>query len=99
MKKQTKKESNNQTFIGQYFHTFEVNGPVKYQGRVVAEAGHGYYLCELYSWMDGQSANSQLFHIDKMAEWSFYPTAEQMNYRYEVSVRHIEPRDLKMLVS
>jgi len=87
-----------QSFIGQYFHTFEVNGPVKYQGRIIADAGYGYFLCELYSWLDGQSGNSQLFHIDKMTDWAFYPTSEQMNYRYDVSVRHIKPRDLKALV-
>ena len=83
-----------QWFIGQYFHTFSDDGSVKYQGRILNDAGYGYFLCELYSWMDGQSGNSQIFHIDKMKDWHFYPTAEQMNYRYEVSLKHIKPRDI-----
>lgn len=82
-----------QSFLGQYFHTFAPNGPVKYQGRIIADAGQGYFLCELYSWVDGDSGNSQIFHIDKMKDWSFYPTSEQMNYQYETRLRHIKAKN------
>jgi len=84
------KEKTNQTFTGQYFHTFtDVPGyPVKYQGRVLADAGGGYFLCELYSWLDGQSGNSRLFHLSTMKDWFFYPTAKQMNYVWETSLKH-----------
>jgi len=87
-----KQAGESQAFIGQHFHNFASSGEVKNQGRVLADAGYGYFLCELYSWIDGQSGNSQIFHIQNMEHWHFYPTAEQMNYRWEVSLKHIKPR-------
>lgn len=71
------------SLVGSFFHNYKEDGSFSNQGCVVAEVGEGVYLCELFSWLMGDSTNQKLFKLDDMAGWNFYDTAEWMNNHYE----------------
>lgn len=68
---------------GWWFHSFEDNGRVKWQGSIEEELCDGWYLVQLYSWLAGDPSCCKVVHISAMAGWSFYRTSELMNDAYE----------------
>jgi hypothetical protein len=56
---------------GKYFHSFK-DGRLHWQGRVLHSMREGYYLVQLYSWLDGRPTNQQLVAYDSMLDWHFY---------------------------
>lgn len=71
--------------VGKTFHTTydEHMQVVKCQGSIVACLDGGFFLCELFSWIDGCSTHMQIYHISEMGSWRFYNDREQMNDWYE----------------
>jgi len=59
--------------IGKWFHSFDSEGEIKWQGRILAKPD-GMYLVQLYDWMIAPR---------DMAGWRFYDTAEEMREAWE----------------
>jgi len=75
--------------IGSYFHTIE-NEDINWQGLVLSSPEPMYYLCQLFSWMDGSGSLRKLVHIEQMKDWLFYDSNEQMiDAQLIISSKHI----------
>lgn len=64
--------------IGKWFHTYEENGMMKWQGQVLSAHTGDKFLVQLYSWFDGYPTDQKLIDIDKMESWTFYDDNELM---------------------
>ena len=82
------KEFETQKFIGQYFHTYELDDAtgqleVNYQGCIEGKVTDEVYICQLFSFIDGSETNSIVVRVDNMKDWRFYKTKEDMNEYYD----------------
>jgi hypothetical protein len=74
---------NKNSLIGKYFHSFQGDGQVKWQGRVVACITDEAYLVQLSEWLSGEESNLRLVKLEEMLGWDFYQTREDMKETYE----------------
>lgn len=77
-----------QKLVGQYFHTYEFSKrtnqlEIVNQGCIEGKVTDEYYICQLFSFMDGSTTNSKLVHIKDMKDWRLYKTNTLMNEKYE----------------
>jgi hypothetical protein len=72
-KQQTRKKD---ALVGKFFHTFDAQGNIKWQGAVTAEPTPGYFLVQLYDWLLGSPNRKELIHIAQMVGWRFYDDAD-----------------------
>lgn len=81
----TKANYRRDKLVGKWFHTFDENGKVEYQGEICDSIARkpGYYLVELYEWISGGPSCYKVVHIDNMDGWSFYDSADHMNRCYD----------------
>ena len=77
------KQPNDKGLIGKWFHSFEEDGRVKWQGRIVSAQAEGLFLIQLYSWISGSPHDQKLIHIKDMVSWVFYEDSEDMICAYE----------------
>lgn len=86
---------------GRYFHSFEDDGVVKWQGYVLGSPGLGYYMVQLFEWLVGSPSCQKLVHLSEMNGWHFYDTQEEMAETYTYKLKHItglqEPKKFEML--
>jgi hypothetical protein len=80
-----------------YFHIFDKDRRIKYQGRVVEQIEPGIYmvqlLVELFGWVADQSSTLHIFRLADMAvtvngtrtegAWQFYESQQHMISWYE----------------
>lgn len=76
-----------QKLVGQYFHTYKYNQKtnqleIENQGCIEGKVTEEYYICQLFSFMDGSATNSKLVHIEDMKDWRLYKTNTLMNEKY-----------------
>ena len=98
------KEFETQKFIGQYFHTYELDDAtgqleVNYQGCIEGKVTDEVYICQLFSFLTGKETNSIVVHVNNMKNWRFYKTPEQMRdfydqYQIDYDIRLEESRRL-----
>ena len=69
--------------VGKWFHSFNDNGFVKWQGRIVSYEDP-FYLVETFEWVMGGPDDQKLIKITDMADWVFYDDAEEMNMTYKI---------------
>jgi hypothetical protein len=67
---------------GKFFHSFE-EGRVQWQGCVLGSPSPGYYLVQLFSWLSGEQTNQQIVPFEKMTDWYFYDSSEELKYSWE----------------
>ena len=67
---------------GHFFHSFNKDGLVEWQGKVISNPEPGIYLVQLYEWFVGAESCRKLVNIQDMIQWSFYETNEEMNNYY-----------------
>ena len=84
-----KQEFKTQKLVGQYFHTYKYNNEtnqleIENQGCVEGKVTDEYYICQLFSFIDGSETNSKLVHIKDMKDWKFYKTNTLMNEKYGI---------------
>jgi len=72
---------------GLYFHSFDDDGQVGYQGQVLSSVCDGYYLLQLFSWIDGGPSRIITKHISEMSAFCFYENAGEMREEYEQALR------------
>lgn len=64
------------TFEGMFFLTFNEEGFVRHQGRIVRELPHGHYLVQHFEWMVGDENGFAVVPISEMVTWRFYDDAD-----------------------
>lgn len=67
----------------QFFHSFGTDGFLLWQGRVLGHVQDGFYLVQLFSWIDGEPSNCEIVHFNEMIGWMFYQSPEQLIYSWE----------------
>jgi hypothetical protein len=83
-----KQEFKTQKLVGQYFHAYEYSNLTKQlevvnQGCVEGKVTEEYYICQIFSFLDGSETNSKLVHVRDMKDWKFYKSNALMNEKYE----------------
>lgn len=73
----------NDHLIGSYFHTWDDDGTLNEQGRVLSRHADGYYLVQFYEWFMGEPSSRQLRAFESMVSWTFYDSHEAMDAAYK----------------
>jgi hypothetical protein len=77
-----------QPLVGKFFYSVsDDKETIKCQGQIVAEAGPGLYLVQLFEWVMGGESNQEIVPVADMAYWKIFDTAEEMNAAYELYSR------------
>jgi len=77
---------------GKFFHSLE-DGHMKWQGHILAMPRPGYYLVQLFEWLMGEPSIQVIVPFEKMHDWFFYDSAEDMDFSYQHgSARHFRKR-------
>jgi hypothetical protein len=81
------KDFKEQKLIGQYFHSYILDDAtgrleVHNQGCIEGQVTDEVFICQLFSFLDGEETNSIVVHIKDMKDWRFYKTFEDMNDYY-----------------
>jgi hypothetical protein len=76
------KDANPAILKGKFFHSVE-DGCVKWQGRILGSPSPGYYLVQLFEWLMGGPSNQQIIPFEKMRDWYFYDSSEELKYSWE----------------
>lgn len=71
--------------VGRWFHSLEWNEDeqrkvVTWQGQIVDRDPDGFYIAQLYSWWDGSESNQVIVPRDRITDWLFYETDEDMRW-------------------
>jgi hypothetical protein len=69
--------------IGKWFHSFDAEGDIKWQGRILGKPD-GLYLVQLHEWLMGDPSDQILVAPPDMKGWHFYDSPEAMRAAYEV---------------
>lgn len=67
--------------VGNWFHSFDAEGELKWQGQIVAREGE-MLLVQLYDWMDGEPSRRVLVSPKDIADWHLYRTNREMHIAY-----------------
>ena len=76
-------------FLNKFFHSFRraEDGCMvaRWQGQIVASAGEGRYVVQLYEWLIGSPTDTVFVTLDQMVEeeWVFYEEQEDWNNAIE----------------
>lgn len=70
--------------VGRFFHTMAETGATFNQGCVLAYLGDGYYLVQLFSWVDGAPTTQHIFNVSAMlpAVFRFFSCKQDMTAYY-----------------
>ena len=68
--------------VGKWFHSFDDDGDVLWQGQIIAHVDEGYYLVQLWE-AGGDKGPQRLATLAQMTEWQIYDGAEPMRDWYE----------------
>jgi hypothetical protein len=58
--------------VGKWFHTFDAQQRICWQGRVLAEMRPELYLVQIFSWFTGGEVDEKMVSLDEMRRWAFY---------------------------
>ena len=72
-KKQTPKQDG---LVGKFFHTFNEQGQLKWQGLITGEPASGYFLVQVFEWIVGSPSDKRLIDVSQMVGWTFYDDAD-----------------------
>ena len=75
---------------GHFFHSYNKDDLVEWQGKVISSPEPGIYLVQLYEWIVGAESCRKLVNIQDMIQWKFYETAEEMTNSYDYIERFRE---------
>ncbi len=59
-------------FVNLFFLSFSAERVLEWQGYIVEDLGHGYFLVQLCEWITGGPSNLHVVHLSAMAPWEFY---------------------------
>jgi hypothetical protein len=69
----------NGSLLGRYFHSIEKER-LSWQGIIVGNPEPGWYLVQLFSWLDGSPNVQLLVKFESMHDWLFYDDSEMMQF-------------------
>ena len=69
--------------IGQWFHSFNSDGRLRWQGQVLSAVKGDKFLVQLYEWVTGCENDRRIVAADAMTGWSFYAKNEDMRTGYQ----------------
>ena len=75
----------NSSLLDRYFHSVE-NEKIGWQGVIVGNPEPGWYLVQLFGWLDGSPNVQRLIKFESMREWLFYDDFEMMEFSIEYGV-------------
>lgn len=80
--------------VGKYFHSFNKDNLVVWQGVVKWYVGSDYYLVDIFEWITGNDYKTKLIKLSEMKCFEFYDNAEDMKstYEYKLKFRHEKKR-------
>lgn len=61
-----------------WFHSFNEDGSLKWQGQIVQELSNDQYLVQLYSWTMGEPSTKHIISLSDMKSWTFFNSNEEM---------------------
>lgn len=70
-------------YVGLYFHTFNEDGSIQYQGQVDYQLPDGRLICQLFEWFMGNPNNQETFDLEQTKKWQFYTTEEHWTFNCE----------------
>ena len=78
------------SLAGRFFHSFDAEGAVVWQGRIEGEVSPGVYAVTTFDWISGLAARQRLATVARMAaeSWHFYDDNRQMLDAYDHDLRH-----------
>jgi hypothetical protein len=68
--------------IGKWFHTFNEDGVIVWQGQVLKRVDANTYMVQLYDWLIGAPSDRFTIHAREMANWKFYYSDDDMRDYY-----------------
>jgi hypothetical protein len=64
---------------GKFFHSMKSDDKaIHWQGQIVDELTPGYFLLQLFSWLDGRPTDQMTVALADMRGWKFYTSQEAM---------------------
>lgn len=81
------------TLKGKFFHTFDEDGYVKYQGQIVDFIGDDIAVVLLYSWLTGTPTYHKAVWLSDVVDggWALYNTDEAWREAYEIQLVRSRP--------
>jgi hypothetical protein len=75
--------SRNSSIIGKWFHSYDADGVLGWQGHILGRPQPTTYLVQLYEWAIGDPSDQRLVEFEAMKYWRFYDSSTEMNEAYE----------------
>ena len=94
MKNATKKIDR---YVGKFFHTFDENGDIEYQGLVLSELPNDQLNCLMFEWFTGVPSGEKTFDLENTLGWKFYKTCEEWNSYADLNENQIKSYDNHMI--
>ena len=77
-------EIHTDALAGHFFHSLTVEDEqLEWQGYVLGRVEPGVYLVQLFEWLMGEPNVRRLVRVERMQNWLFYETADQMAYSHD----------------
>ena len=73
--------------VGQFFHSFDNQFRVAWQGEIIAATDQG-VLVQLFDWILGAPGDRRWCSWKRVEEWHLYGTVDAMHAAYEYRCRH-----------
>ncbi|MFC2018437.1 hypothetical protein ACFLU4_00560 [Chloroflexota bacterium] len=76
------------TFKGKFFHTFDEEGYVKYQGEILDLIGDDIAVVLYYEWFAGSPTIQKAVWVSDIIDdgWALYGSREEMTQVYEIGL-------------
>lgn len=94
-KKKVKSTSDWTTLKGKFFHTFDEDGYVQYQGVIEDLVGDDIAIVLLFSWVVGEPTYHKAVWVSDIVDggWALYNTGDEMRESYEYSIVKTRPAE------
>jgi hypothetical protein len=69
--------------VDKWFHSFNQDSGLQWQGQVVERLEGGYYFVRLYEWIMGSPTCLKLVRLEDMLAWEFYESSDEMQDNFE----------------
>lgn len=85
----TKRDTMNTKLIGKWFHSFQPNGSIQWQGKIL---DHDDQTCliQLYNWVDGYPSDQKRVPITDANTWKLYRSNRLMLLAYRQHVKRLK---------
>lgn len=90
-KGKSKEKENENILVGKFFHSFNEDKTVNWQGKVIGQINDNLFLIECFSWILGeQSYSLEIVELNDMKNWFFYRNPKDMRWVYDNKLQYRE---------